>query len=600
MLRKGRGERFEPALVDLFLRLLDEEGEELLALAAAESRMSRLRAWLCGLWLLAFALGLVHGARARRRRRARSSASRRRWRAIPTIPICSSRSRSSLAASERRRRGGRAARARSPTRWPDYRPEASLLLGRLLFEQGRPAEAVPRARARAGARSRIRARRSSILGLALQGAAAAAARPSRTSSSPRETTPELRGEAWLLAGLSRLERGDRAGGDELLARAIDADPAQRVARAARGSCSKAAAARPSRLQLQAYGGVEYDSNATLDSGDDFTGLPSDQSDGAFVWGSGVSIDAVRGERFGVSLGAATTRSSLSRAARLGHAAVRRRALGRLAGRPSGWACASTRASRYARLDGDPYLLSGGLRPSLVFTLGPRAGWLRAFGDAELVRLRREPFSTALERDGFAYGSGLEHVAARSRASRTPPSLVRELGALRLRGEARRAARLRRRLRPRRLRGRRARERVAALARLGRLRRLVPARELREREPDRLRSRTTASAPRPRASGATASGTTRLRIAAPALALHRSRAVGRLHRIGTRTSTSTTTTAGSRAWRFAYTRREGSRRLAEEKSHDASNPPFARNPHRGSPPRTASPRWWRSPRCCSPR
>ena len=33
LLRKGRGERFEPALVDLFLRLLDEEGEELLALA---------------------------------------------------------------------------------------------------------------------------------------------------------------------------------------------------------------------------------------------------------------------------------------------------------------------------------------------------------------------------------------------------------------------------------------------------------------------------------------------------------------------------------------------------------------------------------------
>ena len=32
MLRKGRGERFEPELIDLFLRLLDEEGEELLGL----------------------------------------------------------------------------------------------------------------------------------------------------------------------------------------------------------------------------------------------------------------------------------------------------------------------------------------------------------------------------------------------------------------------------------------------------------------------------------------------------------------------------------------------------------------------------------------
>jgi response regulator RpfG family c-di-GMP phosphodiesterase len=32
MLRKARGARFEPELVDLFLRLLDEEGEELLGL----------------------------------------------------------------------------------------------------------------------------------------------------------------------------------------------------------------------------------------------------------------------------------------------------------------------------------------------------------------------------------------------------------------------------------------------------------------------------------------------------------------------------------------------------------------------------------------
>ena len=33
LLNKGRGEHFEPALVDLFLRVLDEEGEDLLALA---------------------------------------------------------------------------------------------------------------------------------------------------------------------------------------------------------------------------------------------------------------------------------------------------------------------------------------------------------------------------------------------------------------------------------------------------------------------------------------------------------------------------------------------------------------------------------------
>jgi HD-GYP domain-containing protein (c-di-GMP phosphodiesterase class II) len=37
LLRKGRGERFEPALVDLFLRVLDEEGAEMLELAPGDA-----------------------------------------------------------------------------------------------------------------------------------------------------------------------------------------------------------------------------------------------------------------------------------------------------------------------------------------------------------------------------------------------------------------------------------------------------------------------------------------------------------------------------------------------------------------------------------
>ena len=37
-LLKGRGSQFEPALVDLFLRILEEEGDELLALIGAASR----------------------------------------------------------------------------------------------------------------------------------------------------------------------------------------------------------------------------------------------------------------------------------------------------------------------------------------------------------------------------------------------------------------------------------------------------------------------------------------------------------------------------------------------------------------------------------
>ena len=35
ILRKGRGAHFDPALVDLFLEILDEEGDEMLALIEA-------------------------------------------------------------------------------------------------------------------------------------------------------------------------------------------------------------------------------------------------------------------------------------------------------------------------------------------------------------------------------------------------------------------------------------------------------------------------------------------------------------------------------------------------------------------------------------
>ena len=44
------------------------------------------------------------------------------------------------------------------------------------------------------------------------------------------------------------------------------------------------------------------------------------------------------------------------------------------------------------------------------SLGPRAGWLRAFGNTSWYGYDETPFSSALERDGFAFGSGLEHGA----------------------------------------------------------------------------------------------------------------------------------------------------------------------------------------------
>ncbi len=292
------------------------------------------------------------------------------------------------------------------TRWSEHRPEAWLLLGRLLFESGESARAVP-ALERAIAQDPKSAPAHVFLGLALK----ALGRPSEAAAQFRlaaEISPELRGQAWLLAGLTQIEGGDRSGGDALLARAIDDDPASESARSAR-LVLEGAPARPSRLHMQAYASVAYDSNVTLDSGDDFTGLPSNQSDVEFNWGSGVAIDAVRTQNFGVSLAGFYDQSA--------YPDLSNWDMQQFGGALSaGWQVAERLGLRldariaYERLDSDPYLLSGGLRPSVVVPLGPRAGWLRGFGDADWYEYDDEPFTTALERDGFGYGAGLEHVA----------------------------------------------------------------------------------------------------------------------------------------------------------------------------------------------
>jgi tetratricopeptide (TPR) repeat protein len=290
-------------------------------------------------------------------------------------------------------------------RWPAFRAEAPLLLGRLHRELGDPDRAVP-ALERALVLDPDSGAAHLLLGLCLQELGREGeAEPHFEAAAER--SPELRGEAWLLAGLSRLERGDRSGGDELLARVIADDPESESARSAR-LVLEGVGRRRGRLHLHAYAGVEYDSNVTLDSGDDFTGLPLDQSDVGFVWGSAVSYDLVRADRGGVSVGALYDQSAhleldewdmqqfggvVSSGLRLGE-----RLASRLDGRVA-----------YALRDSDPYLLSGGLRPSLIATLGERAGWLRAFAGTDWYEYDETPFTPALERDGFAWGGGLEHV-----------------------------------------------------------------------------------------------------------------------------------------------------------------------------------------------
>ena len=147
--------------------------------------MRRLQRWLAGLWILAFGFG-VAPAHAQEsspelERLAQAVASH------PEDPDLL------FALAQRLTAHARDADAveqlRTLTaRWPAHRPEAWLLLGRLLYELGRAEEAVPPLERAVRARPGIRALRTSSSASRCR-RAAAATRPSRSSSSPPARPP---------------------------------------------------------------------------------------------------------------------------------------------------------------------------------------------------------------------------------------------------------------------------------------------------------------------------------------------------------------------------------------------------------------------------
>jgi tetratricopeptide (TPR) repeat protein len=363
--------------------------------------MRRLQGWLSALWILAVALS-VAPAHAEQAPAGELEYLAQAVASHPDDPDLLFAFAQSLAANRREAEAVEHLLALD-ARWPEHRRDLPLLLGRLLHGLGRSAEAVPHLE-RAAALDPESGAAQMLLGLALR-ADGRNAEAEAAFERAAAAAPELESEAWLLAGLSRLSRGDRTGGDEWPGRAREADPRGEAGRTARlvleGPVSS------SRFRLQAYGGFRYDSNVTLDSGDFFTGLPPDQSDSVFFWGTGASLDAIRYRGFEVTVGGGYDQSA--------HLDLDRRDTRQFGGTLSTrWRPAERAALRldsrivHAQLGGDPYALAGGLRPSLLVALGPRAGWLRGFAGTDWYGYQDRPVSTALERDGFAWGGGLEH------------------------------------------------------------------------------------------------------------------------------------------------------------------------------------------------
>ncbi len=287
-------------------------------------------------------------------------------------------------------------------RWPGRRPEAASLQGRLLYDLGRDAEALAVVDARLaevpddGSALFVRGlvlRRQDRLDEADAALERAAA-----------LEPELAVEALVLRSLARHAAGETGAARDLLARADELDPESELARSARVLVG---GPRPPAWEVAAHGGVEYDSNVTLDAGVALAGLPNDERDLRLAWGTAVALRPLRGERLGLTLGYRYDESdhlelsdydlrSHDAFASLFLRAGERSAL-RLDARYTRWA-----------LGGERYLQTARVQPSLFVGLGPAEGLSRVWGVFERRRYQDRPSLSSLERDGLAFGGGLEH------------------------------------------------------------------------------------------------------------------------------------------------------------------------------------------------
>ena len=100
-----------------------------------------------------------------------------------------------------------------------------------------------------------------------------------------------------------MELGDGAGANAMLRQTVELDPESAAADSARLLLGeRAPVPLRQRLRVDAYAGMEYDSNVVLDSGD-VPGLNANRADGAGIWGASASAEVYRGERVSLTLGA---------------------------------------------------------------------------------------------------------------------------------------------------------------------------------------------------------------------------------------------------------------------------------------------------------
>jgi len=290
-------------------------------------------------------------------------------------------------------------------RWPDRRAEARVEIARAMIDAGDHDESLALLddELRANPRSAIA---RLYRGIAFR-SAGLIAEANREFAAAAQLAPALRPESLLAQALGLFELGKESDAVDLLREILEIDPTSESAIRARLLLRQREIIDLQRWwRLDAQAGFEWDDNVLLESATEES-VGSDQEDFRGVWGFGATARALTTEKVAITLG--------YRFDQLKHHDLDRFDLLTNSGFASGSLQLQEKlivrldaVAWNTRRDGDNELTAGLLRPSLIWSLGPDWGVLRAFAQYQVFDYDEKPVIDAWERDGFSFGAGLEH------------------------------------------------------------------------------------------------------------------------------------------------------------------------------------------------
>lgn len=312
-------------------------------------------------------------------------------------------------------RAGRSAEAveatrRFSTRWPAHRPSARVEVARTLLDQGAPRDA-DRLLVETLQRDPDSGVAHFYRGLALRADLSLEEADHELQQAAR-LEPTLLADTLLVRALIQLDLARDEQAISLLQEILRVDPTSDTAVRARLLLrEREIAVGRRRLRGEARIGFEWDQNVTLEGAESET-RPSDRDDLRGIWGAGISGQPWLSERGSLLLGYRYDQTyhldlrefdMIQNAVFASLSVLPSEALrDRLALRFD--------AFGYDTLQDCDHALGGAsFRPSLLWSIGPRAGVTRLFGAFEVAEFDGTPISDAWERDSLAVGLGIDQT-----------------------------------------------------------------------------------------------------------------------------------------------------------------------------------------------